>query len=584
MTSSHGNTQSEPAKSEQIITEFFAKSLQIILESRCPFVSSRNFSGEQMISSPASSSSSSSSVRPRDRWFNLALKDCPAALENIDFWRQTNFDPMVVDIILVRRGENDWDPSSCDRSEKIIERWVVQYESRSKGGSADCSSSSSSSKRPSSSTSLHSLYKKSILLLRSLYSTVRLLPAYKLFRELNSTGQILTFNLAHRVSIFVEPFTHKQESEMQQFLFTPVETFSGRLSLSVFYHSSVSETNSEPTTPISPQFIQHYIGSPMADPLKRFPSLPGPSSFERRHSWSYDLYGASPPSSIPSPSPTHSDSRALIPKPTSHFLPPSNLPPQRLKSNAIYDEYLPSPVFSPSPSPSPPPYLFGNVSLLRSESAPLSIPSSRLGIVRTGASSRSDRTALALSGSTVVDKQYPYGNSESGRYSVVKFSSNSSPQKSLSGCSSRMSFQDYFDDSVEFSGPFVVDEDLIDPNSRPGSFDQKGNLCGAVEPGGGRKNQDAAVGALVCMLKKAPPLRQDLSHSQNFSSEPVNSNSHYSRAAAAHNPMGKAVASSEAASGHGFGRTTADALEELRSYREMKDLLVSQGTTTKTRP
>lgn len=39
-------------------------------------------------------------------------------------------------------------------------------------------------------------------------------------------------------------------------------------------------------------------------------------------------------------------------------------------------------------------------------------------------------------------------------------SSNSSPQKSVSRSSSRLSFQDDYDDS-EFSGPFVVDEDDV---------------------------------------------------------------------------------------------------------------------------
>ncbi|KAI7738628.1 hypothetical protein M8C21_017671 [Ambrosia artemisiifolia] len=143
-------------------------------------------------------------MRPRDKWFNLALRDCPAALENIDFWRQSNLEPMVVDVVLVQR-ERDWligilrevllkrclkgtyrrfpvvwrsdsDEFGCDGySVKIIERWVVQYDSK-KGGKEG----SLGNKGPNSTTS-HALYKKPILLLRSLYVTVRLLPAYKIF-------------------------------------------------------------------------------------------------------------------------------------------------------------------------------------------------------------------------------------------------------------------------------------------------------------------------------------------------------------------------------------------------------------------
>ncbi|EEF40162.1 conserved hypothetical protein [Ricinus communis] len=292
---------------EQIITEFFAKSLHIILESRSSYMSSRNFSGEQVVSSPSSSSSSSSGVRPRDKWFNLALRECPAALENLDIWRQSNLEPMIVDVILVERPL-DWDPLNtsprkdfgrnwnfdqeelgCEvKSGKIIERWILQYESRR-------SKDSGSGSRRSGNT-LHVLYRKSVLLLRSLYLTVRLLPAYKIFRDLNSSGLIRSSTLTHRVSSFVDPFSRKEEAEMQRFSFTPVETSCGRLCLSVLYHSSLSDLTSESSTPVSPQFIPDYVGSPLADPVKRFPSLPvshgSPSSlpFLRRHSWSFDHY------------------------------------------------------------------------------------------------------------------------------------------------------------------------------------------------------------------------------------------------------------------------------------------------------
>ncbi|KAA8531030.1 hypothetical protein F0562_005734 [Nyssa sinensis] len=514
MSSFHANT----AKMEQIIPEFFAKSLNIVLESRCPYVSSRNYSGEQMITSPSSSSSSPASIRPRDKRFNLALRDCPAAMENIDCWRQGNLDLMVVDVILVQRP-TDWDPVTSPRrglvrnlsskeqswdfwnsehdgfgceakSEKIIERWVVQYESRK--SSRDFSSGSKRSRCTSSQT----LYKKSILLLRSLYVTVRLLPAYKLFRDLNSSGQIQAFNLAHRVSSFVLPFTHGEEAEMQPFVFTPVDTSCGRLCLSVLYRSSLSDVGSEPSTPISPQFIPDYVGSPMADPLKRFPSLPVPqcspssSPFGRRHSWSYDLYRASPPSAFPSPLPRCSDSRASISKPSSYRFPPSRLPhhlpetTQVHKNNTSFDEYWPSPAFSPSPSPSPPTYIPGSHisnTLLRSGSAPVIISESKIvnalslpnkqflpppslkGIRLS--SSKTDRSlSLVQTGSTV--EKFPLGKDEIGKSSGVKLSSDSSSQKSFSRSSSRLSFMDDSDDP-EFFGPFVVDDDdLTDPGGR----------------------------------------------------------------------------------------------------------------------
>lgn len=415
----HGNTQTEPAKMGQLITAFFAKTLNVVLESRSPYVSSRHYSGEQNLSSPSSSSSSSTSSRPWNKLFNLALPECPAALENIDFWHQSMLEPMVIDVILVQKPLS-WHPADCSprknlgrnlsgkeqypsslnleldelgfevKNEKVIERWIVHYESRKSNRE------NVPGYRRLSSNSLNVVYKKSVLLLRSLYLTVRLLPAYKLFRDLIS-GQIRTYNITHRVSSFVEPFTRREESDMQHFIFNPVDTSCGRLCVSVLYRSSLPDTGSEPSTPMSPQFIPYYVGSPLADPLKRFPSLPAPqhsassSPFERRHSWSYDQYRVSPSSAFPSPSPTYSDSHASVSRFSSPHLPPMSVPrylheaPQVHTKQTSTDEYWPFPTFSPSPSrspsPSPPTYVSDrqmSKALLRSESAPLSIPQGKL--------------------------------------------------------------------------------------------------------------------------------------------------------------------------------------------------------------
>ncbi|KAL4020373.1 hypothetical protein IC575_019146 [Cucumis melo] len=644
MASSH-NTHSETAKVEQILTEFFPKTLQIILESRAPCISSRNFSGEQVLSSPSSSSSSSSSMRPRDKWFNLALRECSATLENIDLWRPNYHEPMVVDVILVQRQfgldsvnasprkdlvrhlslkekyplsfNSDKDEfGSQTKSEKVVERWMVHYESRK-------NRDSNSGSRRSSNSTAHT-YKKTILLLRSLYAFVRLLPAYKVFQDISSSGQIHPFTLAHRVSSFVEPFTRREEAEMQRFVFTPVDTSCGRLCLSVLYRSSLSDINSEPSTPMSPQVIPEYVGSPLADPLKRFPTLPvtiapshgSPSSlpFSRRHSWSYDRFRPSPPSVSFSPSPTHSESHALISNPAFPRLPPSSLPSQLPemvighKDNMNYDEYYPSPVFSQSPSLSPPiriPVKRLPNGLLQSESAPPSAPIAKLPhspalsskpnlppsppLKASGAIiSRINRDVGPLPAGSAIGKSSSLGRDESRRISGWRVSSNNSP---ISRSSSR-SFPDDLDDP-EFPCPFDVDEDeMTDRGSRPESFDQKGNLCDMLEPGGFfplRKSQDAAVGALVRMLQKAPPLRQDFTNSTADLGQPPTPDSP-SRNIQLGNQISESLASksryapssSIAASGLFVPKTTADALEELQSYREMKNLLLRQAGKTHT--
>ncbi|ESW31807.1 hypothetical protein PHAVU_002G269600 [Phaseolus vulgaris] len=621
MASSHGNAHSDAAKMEQIITEFFAKSLHIILESRAPYVSSRNFYGDQVVLSPCSSSSSSSSVRPRDKWFNLALRECPAALENIDIWRQNNLECIVIDVILVQRPL-DWDPVTASfsprrvfprssslkercpfgwntdqeelgvvgRSEKIVERWVVQYESRK-------TRDSSSGSRRSSSVSLHNLYKKSTLLLRSLYSTLRLLPAYKVFRELNSSGQIRDFTLAHRVSSFVEPFTRKEEAEMTKFGFTPVDTSSGRLCLSVMYCPLASGVSSEPSTPMSPQVIADYVGSPLADrwrrvslPVAGLPTHVSPSSLpsSRQRSLSFEHYRASPPSYLPSP--TYSESFSSL-----RPYPPASLPPHPTemsliqKKNTNFDDYYPSP--SPSTDNSGP---LPCKPLLRSGSAPVSIPAevansprySNLYNVRPSPPLRGsrdtakiDRSTNAMQTGATTEKLFSLGRDESRKYSGLKISANSSPQISISRSSSR-SYQDDFDDT-DFTCPFDVDDDITDPGSRAESLDQ-GLLAETLEAGGFfpiRKSHDAAVGALVQMLKKAPPLRQDFSTSQHLSQGVTNLETWNNNIQGPSQILEASRAASIMSSGIiATRKTTADALEEFHGYKEMKNLLLMRGS------
>lgn len=80
------------------------------------------------------------------------------------------------------------------------------------------------------------------------------------------------------------------------------------------------------------------------------------------------------------------------------------------------------------------------------------------------------------------------------------------------------------------------------------------------------------------MLKKAPPLRQDLSESRNLgrSSKCGSLGSHVREPVLTCANSGVGSSSLEP-SGVFSSKTTTDALEELRGYREMKDLLLRQG-------
>lgn len=77
-----------------------------------------------------------------------------------------------------------------------------------------------------------------------------------------------------------------------------------------------------------------------------------------------------------------------------------------------------------------------------------------------------------------------------------------------------------------------------------------------------KKSQDTAVGTLVLTLKNAPALHQDSSCYSSHSSLKF-----------------EAEGEGGAASGSFMTRMTYDAIEELRSYKAMKDFLLSKSGT-----
>ncbi|ERN15991.1 hypothetical protein AMTR_s00030p00024330 [Amborella trichopoda] len=168
---------------------------------------------------------------------------------------------------------------------------------------------------------------------------------------------------------------------------------------------------------------------------------------------------------------------------------------------------------------------------------------------------------------------------------AMKISSISSPRASVSRSSSR-SLQDDIDDS-DFSCPFAVDDDdITDSHNRCLSFDRKTNLGKAVESRqmmSAKKSQDAAVGALVHMLRSAPPLRQDslnsskLSQVSNVETQGQKSQLHDPIHFREENPKTESSLLGISSSGFLAPMTAAVAFEELKNYKEMKDFLLKRN-------
>jgi len=571
----------EPAKQiEQIVVEFFTKCLHIILESRIP-----------------AASSSSSTVKPS--WFNLVLGLDENAIPSIEPWNRTpTMEPMYVDILDADEGM----PSTSAAGGLVLERWTVNY--------SHVSSSSRSKSPCAADMEPGAVYKRAMILLRSVYSVARLLPAHR-----NAKGR------AYRISAYPEPLPRGK----MHYNFVPVETPRGKFFVSVSYSLATSTAGSRAGNESiymseSPtQIIPNYVRSPAASEkssqgdvassgkpgVSSAPSSPGYKNggFGRCHSWSGALNKLLLRSPSQSPLMYNASYRS---SPLNSGTPPL---PRRCRS---IDHFT-----SPSPSPPMRSRLLqsdndGRSVLARTESAPVSIPpcssarspqnwaalpphtSKSRNPVRplTGNSRLLSANPPISQGSRTSEfhtalQVYPgqkVGKSEredSESFSGSKFMHSGSPQVMGSRSSSRRSYNFEIEDE-DLSCPFAFQDDESDSlRSRTGSFDSRGNMSEAMETMGQsstpRRSQNAAVGALVEMLKSAPPLCPDFQNSSEFSQNSAMISRNDSWRLTCPNQTVEDFNSSRSSSDPPVCKKAADALQELRNYIEIKDCLLRQS-------
>ncbi|OAY68188.1 Autophagy-related protein 13 [Ananas comosus] len=569
-------------ESNRIISQFLAKTLHAILAARIPHLHDAAARG---------GGAAAPRHRRRDRWFQLALGDPPPPIEHGGLLPHGVLEPLVVDIVLSPRDAS----ASAAAAEPVVERWTAQCES-APPAPADAASSSFVVRRT---------YKKSIILLRSLYSLLRLLPAYRFFRMMCASHQSYNYDLSYRVSSFAAPFSREEEKGFALHSFAPVETQFGNLLVSVQYRPTLADFNLEVSSLSPPMLIADYVGSPATDPMRAFPASPAerggapprpstsaPPLFQRPHSWTsapiphhpLGIGGASP---IPV-----ADQRLSLPESYDPRLPSQQAAASALRKGGFsFDEFKLSPPFSSSTTPSPPTFGGANMQFrLPSETAPVSIPQAaswKSQALRgpnlsdptrnflpppSPRSTRADhsaqeypsgsrsfrkseglKTADLFSNLYAVQKGLKESRDDSGRFSGV-FSSGGSPRFGFSRSSSRLSIQD--DDDADYSYPFAVDDvDISDSQTRSNDGKETSEYSQAYASS--HRSQDAAVGVLVHMLRTAPPLR-DQSYSSQSSKSELNGDS--------------GVTSS-----FFMSRKTSDALEELQTYKEMKEILLSQS-------
>ncbi|KAL5213842.1 hypothetical protein ABZP36_002994 [Zizania latifolia] len=517
MSSMSDSGSSGRAGAELMVEQFHLKVLHAVLAVRGP-----------RPLTPAASAS----FRRRDRWFHLPLHDPPPlpAAEGLE--APTPGEPLVVDIHLAPAGGGG-------AGGEVVERWTVACEPWPDAAAAAAGEG----------IAVNRAYKRCMTLLRSVYATLRLLPAYRVFRLL-CANQSYNYEMVHHVRSFAVPFSRVDEAAMRSYRFVPVETQPGRLVVSVQYLPSLAAFNLEISSLSSSMLIPDYVGSPAAEPMRAFPAslteatgsaFPPFYQPQRPHSWAPPALWShapaqqarfSPPQLLyasPTPSPPNFTSGYLQPRPKGESAPISIVHVGERRNPVPHQIVLePTRGFM---LPPPSPRRVGETGTASAQQSPSEISRS---FGRADGLRMMDAYASLSPGRKGKDSK-----DESGRFSAL--SSCDSPRR---------------DDIDDADYPFAVD-DVDPPTFQPGSSDGKEARDQASSSS--HKSQDAAVGSLVHLLRSARPLRDSNCPSQTSTAE-----------------SNQAASTSSVVS-----RRKSDALEELQSFKEIKERLLSRSRSAK---
>ena len=185
-------------------------------------------------------------------------------------------------------------------NETLLESWVFSYAPQTQISTASMSRSTMARLNPSG------VYKRLLVMLRSLVSYTRILPAYRLYRACK-IQQGSAFSLTYRLSNTL-PFSEGEmacsprQRGMQSFDFAPVETTTGQFRLMVEYKPAaavmpVLDSGASSSSTRAPCVVNDYVMSERrphrmtaantaADTTPESPG--GPPSLQRR-SWSASL-------------------------------------------------------------------------------------------------------------------------------------------------------------------------------------------------------------------------------------------------------------------------------------------------------
>mmetsp|Transcript_30701 Transcript_30701/g.86788 ORF Transcript_30701/g.86788 Transcript_30701/m.86788 type:complete len:977 (-) Transcript_30701:673-3603(-) len=202
---------------DQIVGEAFSKSACVVLGARL---------------SSQTDGPGGRNQRGRNKWFNLDIPELECVTTDVAPWRRGSIQgPLIVQVILESRRE----PSGSQASEPegaLLEEWVIDFQSKSPREEADERAAGGVfARRQVAYQDTHTIYKRLVIFHRSLYSYVRVLPAFRIYKALKRHSAA-PYEIVSRI---VPARSLAEDKQTSSFRFAAVETPKGAFQASVTY-------------------------------------------------------------------------------------------------------------------------------------------------------------------------------------------------------------------------------------------------------------------------------------------------------------------------------------------------------------
>ena len=226
-----GMSSTEKVDTTELLNEAFIKITQLIIQARHPL------SSEEL---------SASEEPKKNLWFNLAISEIESLSKKLKPWVKSKFkDPLFIPI--------SWNPSNTHQQPFLIEQWRISYTPVNE-----------------QKTTVPALYQHLVILIRSLYSYLRALPAFGLFKYCTANKlDNLRFTLSQ--TDFLSP-TQKLDHLTYIDQIEPVYSPYGKLSIDVvssnrIFLNSLIPSKTKPKLIIMEEYDSSKQQKPNARPI-----------------------------------------------------------------------------------------------------------------------------------------------------------------------------------------------------------------------------------------------------------------------------------------------------------------------------